>query len=397
MEMPGGRGHDRRPGPVGWRMPALTGLAIMIEGTDDDADFAGLKEKKVVVVCRPMVSLQYRNATVARDLAQEVGDRIKANVPKVTVVDQQKVAAWADENSWDEYYEVGKALEADMVVGIDLTSFSVYEGQTLYRGRANASVAVYNVKTKEKVFQRPLPQCVFPIHTAKPAQDVSEADFRRQFVGVLADKVGRYFYAHDPHADTCARLERLPVIRGQDGYPNLRPGRPQQRGPQHNRRKTERPHFRLAAIGLHAAVTAGRRLAPHLDHPLLQVDEPILGDAGRGIQIGLLAAIVGPAAVGHFDQQQHVRRRGPMLGIIFLHKRADMPAVARHAFYSTHASFAAKGSACDSRLSRFSTSAAKRLTRRVPAGAVIFDASPCVSVCYHARSIPAAAAQVVHS
>ena len=90
-----------------------------------------------------------------------------------------------------------------MVVGIDLTSFSVYEGQTLYRGRANASVAVYDVKTKEKLFQRPLPQCVFPIHTAKPAQDVSEADFRRQFVGVLADKVGRHFYAHDPHADTC--------------------------------------------------------------------------------------------------------------------------------------------------------------------------------------------------
>jgi hypothetical protein len=114
----------------------LLGLGAVIMGTDESAEFAGLKEKKVAVVCRPLVSLQYRNAGAARELAQQVGLFLSANVPKINVIDSQKVASWIDENTWDDYVEVGKALKADCVIGIDLMSFSVLEGQTLYRGNA---------------------------------------------------------------------------------------------------------------------------------------------------------------------------------------------------------------------------------------------------------------------
>ena len=44
----------------------------LVKGTDVDPDFAELKGKKVAVVCRPLVTLQYRNATAGRDLAQQV-------------------------------------------------------------------------------------------------------------------------------------------------------------------------------------------------------------------------------------------------------------------------------------------------------------------------------------
>ncbi len=62
---------------------------------------------------------------------------------------------WADENNWDEYVEIGKALNADMVVGLDLEEFSLYQGQTLYQGKANIKIPVYDVaQGKEPVFER---------------------------------------------------------------------------------------------------------------------------------------------------------------------------------------------------------------------------------------------------
>jgi hypothetical protein len=180
---------------------AVEGLVIMVKGTDDDADFSGLKDKKVAVVCRPLVSLQYRNAGAARDLAQQLGTLLQAKVAKITVIDQQKVANWMDENTWDEFSEIGQAMKADIVIGIDLTSFGVLEGQTLYRGRASATIKVYDVAKKKTVWDKSMNQVVYPPNTAIPATDKPESEFRREFVLVVAEQIGRYFYAHDPNAD----------------------------------------------------------------------------------------------------------------------------------------------------------------------------------------------------
>ena len=189
-------------------MPAIGCVSVLetavflIKGTDVDPDFAGLKGKKVAVVCRPLVTLQYNNANAARDLAQQVTLLLQQQVPKIQVIEQRKVAKWTDENTWEEYPEVGKALKADMVVGIDLESFSIFQGQTLYQGKANATVRVYDCKNGGKmVFEKILPQSVYPPNSGVPTSDRLEAEFRREFVAVLADQIARHFYAHDPHAD----------------------------------------------------------------------------------------------------------------------------------------------------------------------------------------------------
>jgi hypothetical protein len=174
----------------------------LIKGTDVDPDFKDLKGKKVVVVCRPMVSLQYANSNVGRELAQQVSLILEAQVPKIKVVDYRKVAQWADENTWDEYPEVGKALKADMVVGIDLESFSLYQGQTLYQGKANATIHVFDCKKGGKqVFHKSIPQAVYPPSAPMPASERTEPDFRAEFENELAGQIARYFFAHDPYAD----------------------------------------------------------------------------------------------------------------------------------------------------------------------------------------------------
>lgn len=181
---------------------ALATAMFLWKGTDVPPDYAGLKEKKVAVVCRPLVTLQYRNANVARDLAQQVTLLLQEKVPKVHTVDQRKIAKWTDENTWEEYPEVGKAVKADLVVGIDLEGFNLLQGQTLYQGKANATVRVYDCHQGGKmVYEKIIPQIKYPPSTGIPTSDRQEADFRREFVAVFADQVARHFYAHDPYAD----------------------------------------------------------------------------------------------------------------------------------------------------------------------------------------------------
>ncbi len=174
----------------------------MVKGINTPADFAGLKNKRVAIVCRPVSSLQYRNPMVARDLAKEVGVLIGKNLPKTVIIDQREVSEWADEKGIEDYIEIGKALNADMVVGLDLDEFNLFQGQGLYQGKATMRLSVYDVKHgSQPVFEKSIPQIHFPPNSPIPAGDKPEHEFRALFVHVLAEHVGRLFYDHDPTAE----------------------------------------------------------------------------------------------------------------------------------------------------------------------------------------------------
>ena len=108
-----------------------------------------------------------------------MADLLGTNVYKIKLIDQQDIDKWEDENNWEEYWQIGKALNAEMVVGIDLDQFSLMQGQTLYQGRASIDVAVYDMgrASHRPVFQKALPQQMFPPNTPIPAADKSVAEF----------------------------------------------------------------------------------------------------------------------------------------------------------------------------------------------------------------------------
>ncbi len=173
----------------------------VIQGTNTPAEFTELRGKRVAVVCRPVTSLHFRDSSVSRDVAKQVGALLAKNVSKMKLIDQREVFEWADENVWEDYVDIAKALDADMVVGLDLEEFSLFQGQTLYQGKANVKIVVCDVtKGKEPVFEYNLPQMVFPPNGAIPA-DSPEAQFRRQFVNYLARRIAQYFYDHDASVD----------------------------------------------------------------------------------------------------------------------------------------------------------------------------------------------------
>jgi hypothetical protein len=176
--------------------------AYLIKGISTPADFNGLKGKNVAVICRPVASLQYQSSSVATELAQRVGDLLAEHVPKIHIIEQSEVEKWEDENNWEEYTDIGKALQADLVVGIDLDQFSLLQGQTLYQGKASIDLAVYDMKHgKRPIYQKMLPQQLYPPNAPIPAAEKSLVEFRQQFLQVLAEHIGRHFYEHDSTTD----------------------------------------------------------------------------------------------------------------------------------------------------------------------------------------------------
>ena len=102
----------------------------------------------------------------------------------------------------DDYLEIGKTLKAEKVVGIDIESFSVLDGQTLFRGRATVHIQVYDVAEKHVEWRKSPPQFEYPRIGSKPATDCPEIEFRNQFVDYSRRADCPLFYPHD-------RLRRL--------------------------------------------------------------------------------------------------------------------------------------------------------------------------------------------
>jgi hypothetical protein len=72
----------------------------------------------------------------------------------------------------------------------------------LFQGHANVRIIVCDMQNGgRQVYEKSLPQVLFPTHTPVPSSEKSESEFRRLFINVLAEQIGRHFYAHDSRVD----------------------------------------------------------------------------------------------------------------------------------------------------------------------------------------------------
>jgi hypothetical protein len=179
----------------------LESIALLYEGYDIPAEWDGLKGKKVVVVCKPLTSQEFSNSGAARALAEGISDRLKTHIKGIHIIDPQKVAALIDEKGMEDYVEIGKTLKAEKVIGVDIESFGVLDGQTLFRGRSSVSIRVYDVADKHVEWRKSPPQFEYPRIGSTPAADLTEVEFRNQFVNILSEQIARFFYPHDRHDD----------------------------------------------------------------------------------------------------------------------------------------------------------------------------------------------------
>jgi len=173
-----------------------TGLWVL-NPNDTAAEYEGLRDKRVVVVCRATGGSQ-EAAGSTHEIARNVAALLKENVWRIKLVSQKDVNDWLDNNEMKSYQDLGKALRADKVVAVDLTQMSLYDGQTLYQGRAQANITVFDIQTEESDELHPF-DVRYPPKNGVPA-DIPERQFRAKFLEIMCQQIARRFYAFDSRA-----------------------------------------------------------------------------------------------------------------------------------------------------------------------------------------------------
>lgn len=157
------------------------------------------KDVRVAVVCYASDELKYQFDNLDHIIASRITNQLASK--KIETVPYDEIRTWLKDNpDWDTAVEVGAEFDVNFVVYIDVSGFSLYErdSNTLFRGRCDAIVSVYEMKTDgdgKRIFSREI-NSVFPLQVPRSASDVSYDTFRMEYIWRLSDEIGRLFYPY---------------------------------------------------------------------------------------------------------------------------------------------------------------------------------------------------------
>ena len=179
----------------------MANAIYIIKGVDLPSEFDDLKEKKVAVVVSTTAGLNADASGIL--ISRHINELLARNVKKINMVNPEEVDRIINDMPSGERSipAIGSRLRADYVVLVDVVDLKLREGQTLFRGRSNASVSAYKVTEGERpVFKKTFPEFIYPQH-GSPITDFDEATFQRIYLSELALRVARTFYPYDPSID----------------------------------------------------------------------------------------------------------------------------------------------------------------------------------------------------
>lgn len=173
-------------------------ILYMFQGLQFPAKFEGLQKKRVAVVCVSKAT-SYGNGTEAESVARLVSAMLAREVKGIEVVRYTEIKDWIDNNDWDyiDYRAIGKGVSAEMLVAIDLKAISYNDGQTLYKGRANYDITVYDMNERKIAWSDSFPDVQHPQQGGRPTTEMSEGAFKSEFLKILSRDIARNFYAYD--------------------------------------------------------------------------------------------------------------------------------------------------------------------------------------------------------
>jgi hypothetical protein len=135
-------------------------------------------------------------------LARDISELAKANKEHITFVSSRKVEDFKNNNpGWRalDMAEIGRRFGADYVICLEINNLSMYEPgglNQLFRGRANVTVSLTDVKSPDDSPMQEVMSCVYPSDARGPISadlDVSPPQFRQAFLGHVAKKLSWYF------------------------------------------------------------------------------------------------------------------------------------------------------------------------------------------------------------
>ena len=181
-------------------MAPIMSLTWLLKGPQvTPAKTHALKSKRVAVVCISE-AVGYVPGSPAEHLARKAELQLKQNVRKIEMISQDKVIDWIDQHDWDsvDFEEVGKGVDAELLVAVEMGSYRLHDGQTLFRGRADLRVRVLDIANDgEVILDEKLFDIMFPENGGQSTAGTTEGRFRNAFTDVLASRVARLFYDYE--------------------------------------------------------------------------------------------------------------------------------------------------------------------------------------------------------
>lgn len=175
--------------------------ALLIYGTEIPADFKELQGKRVAVAVVTPNGVNKDAAGVT--LSRQINALMAANVKKISMIDPNEVDAVANDfpSGAFDVIKLGKKLDAEYVLAVQLSDIQLHDGPTLYKGRCKCDVAVYEVAEGDlPVFTKDHSNFIAPSNgISKMAMD--EAKFQSVYLGVLAKFIAMSFHPHERGAD----------------------------------------------------------------------------------------------------------------------------------------------------------------------------------------------------
>ncbi|MEM6473153.1 MAG: hypothetical protein AAF802_26565 [Planctomycetota bacterium] len=166
------------------------------------AAYDGLEKSRVAIVTVTENS-QFGDDTSARILSRNISQWIGSEVKEVDLVREDKISDWRDTHGWDqlEFAEIGRGVEADKVLAIEVANLKLRDGPTLYRGNADVRVSVIDSKTGEELFSSEIEEFQYPITAGVYTNETTESRFRKLYLGILGKRIARQFFPFDAHED----------------------------------------------------------------------------------------------------------------------------------------------------------------------------------------------------
>lgn len=174
-------------------------MLYAIRGNELPAEYDGLTEKRVAVICSTDGASAGDAASTL--LTSYICTILTEKLPKAHLVPPDEVEQRMEIEGWSktDIGSIGKGLNADQVVIVKISDLKLRDGATLFRGQCNIDVDVYDVKTESRlVFTKKMADHTFPQHGGVPVTDTTEANFRNAYLQLVASRVAALFHKVDP-------------------------------------------------------------------------------------------------------------------------------------------------------------------------------------------------------
>ena len=157
------------------------------------AQYDGLKKQRVAIVVTSGMPADGPDYSMGL-LSRLIKGRLQQNIKEVELIPSHEIANIMDSQGYDaNYVEIGQTLKANKVVVVEVSSYSLREGATLYKGRAMYSTRVYDIESGEVRFNRGPINIAFP-ESGQPVTDTNAIQFEKTFLNELSYRISRYFY-----------------------------------------------------------------------------------------------------------------------------------------------------------------------------------------------------------